>query len=333
MVVQVEGGKWALTSDIPSRGAAYGAIRLANARWPHRLLRTGANKPFTAETFAYELCYSIAPLDEKWGDLSRLMVLSSRFLLRNDSRLSICAKQAGTPDQCAVTIEPGRNTPFHWSDFRLPGLICIRPLSEGMTSLHRWSGGFDPLTIGSFPLKVRALGSVCGCFSLKVEVELRSKTGGTGINISFQDEDTKGYGALFRIENISAFPIWFAQDGLVASSFTSEVGASDLVGDSLQPNESSVFALDVPFRQGKYAGRKAAAMADLTRVRLALAPLNSRHGIETTKVISMVTVGERVRLNPSKLTLLSSELRSSIRRVRVVGTLLNDGPTRMLRLG
>ena len=107
-----------------------------------------------------------------------------------------------------------------------------------------------------------------------------------------------------------------------------DYGDSD--GDMLRPSESLVFALDVPFRQGKYSGRKAATMSELLRLRLALSPLSSRLGIETTKVISLRT-GERVRLNPSKLSILDPKVKSSLQRARVMGMVVNDGPTRVLR--
>jgi hypothetical protein len=49
---------------------------------------------------------------------------------------------------------------------------------------------------------------------MKMEAEIRPKTGKVGINLSFREEDDKGDGALLRLENVSAFPIWVAQDGI-----------------------------------------------------------------------------------------------------------------------
>ena len=335
MAVQVEGGKWALTPLLPNRGSANGVIRVARARWPYRRSRADANDSHTDKT-VYELCYSIAPLDEEWGDLSRLMVLTSRFLLRNDSKsLGLHVKQAGSTDASAVTVEPGGTLPFHWSDFQLPALISIR-LVQGNNTLSRWSGGFDPLSIGAVPIRVRRIdppsgvdGNTGEIVSVKVETEIRSKTGGTGISLAFRDEDPNGHGALFRVENTSSFPIWVSQDGLLANNEVAEDNGHVLEGDLVRPGESLVFALDVPFRQGKYSGRKAASMTELLRARVALAPLNSRVGIETTKVVPMTIIGERVRLNPSLL--FSSDFRSSISRVGVIGTVINYCPTRVMR--
>ena len=112
----------------------------------------------------------------------------------------------------------------------------------------------------------------------------------------------------------------------------SSLGGEEDQGDYLGPFQSMAFSLDVPYMQGKYSHRKAASMEILLRARLALAPLSSRAGIETTKVVSLTTRGGRVRLNPSKLLLLDSSLRSSLQNVRVIGVIHNDGPTRVLSL-
>lgn len=166
--------------------------------------------------------------------------------------------------------------------------------------------------------------------SLKMEAEIRPKTGKVGINLSFQEEDKDGDGALFRIENASTFPIWVSQDGILADPSRETMGDGEIDGDLLHPSDSTTFALDVPFGRGKYNGRKATSMSELLRLRLSLGPLSSRTGIEVTKVISFVA-GERVRLNPTKLTILEERLRSSLYPVRVLGFVWNDGPTRVLR--
>jgi hypothetical protein len=333
IAVQVEGGQWTLTSLIPRHGSAHGAIRVPKSRWPKRQQQSNADR--SIDRAIYELCYSVAPLDDAWGDLTRLVTFYDRFRLRNDSKIFVFeAKQAGAPDSSAVRVHPGETSPFHWADFRLPGLICLRPVES--STAYKWSGGFDPLTIGALPLRVRKSTvspndrHSIDVNSIKAEIEVRPKSGGTGINITFQEEDGAGTGALFRIENLSSMPIWLSQDGLLANNNLTE-NLSALEGDVIRPHESAVFALDVPFRQGKYAGRMAATILELMRARVALAPLNSRYGIETTKVVSMISIGERVRLNPSKLMVLSNVMRKAIRPIRVVGSVMNDGPTRVLR--
>ena len=110
--VQVNGGRWALTSYIPAQGIVYGAMRATSARWPQ--LKSKA----TTSSSIFELCYSISPLDNEWGELSRIFLVSSRFLLRNDSKqLTLEIKQVGSGDSTAVVLGPGASAPFHWGKF------------------------------------------------------------------------------------------------------------------------------------------------------------------------------------------------------------------------
>ena len=340
VAVQVGGGKWSSTAVLPSQGTVYGVLRALKARWPEApISKNEIGNPGMFQRC--ELCYTISPLDGDWGLLTRSMLVTSRFLLRNDSMLLVFeVKQAGADDSTSVKISPGETAPFHWGDFRLPELVSIRPVTNVQgRCIYNWSGGFDPLTIGPVPIRTRVIGDfkrqlreseMSFIYAVKVDVEIRPKSGGTGINLSFKEENTTGDGALYRIENFSPFPIWVCQDDVLVNPLC--VGGDDDQGDYLGPSQSLAFALDVPYKQGKYSHRKAASMDILLRARLALAPLSSRAGIETTKVVSLTTPGGRVRLNPSKLTMLDASLRSSLQHVRVIGVIHNDGPTRVLTL-
>jgi hypothetical protein len=287
-------------------------------------------------------------------------------MLRNDSKvLVIEAKQSGSPDEKAITMSPGEVAPFFWADFRLPELVCVRPVvnnAEGRRQF-RWSGGFDVCTLGMSAIRVRRSwlskapnrADRSSIKSIRTLVEIRSGTGGTGINVSFKEEDPLGTGSLFRIENLSPFLIWVAQDGVLANpsaileerrSRMRQEGQSSAAnperrvlddhartdGDLIEPGDCTVFALDVPFRQGKYAGRKAASMSELTRIRIGLAPLSSRDGVESTKVVSLSAVGDSVRLSPAKLSSISAfDIRKHLVDLRVLGVVTTDGPTRVLR--
>ena len=299
----------------------------------------------------YELCYSVSDLPGEWGEFSRIVTITPRFLLRNDSStLTFEVKQAGVSDQEGIRISPGDVVPFYWKDFRLPELVSIRPLGSS-TKSYRWSGGFDICTLGTVPLRIRSMdvGEEGDVFSVKALVEIRPSS--SGVNISLKEEDVEGLGAMFRVENHSPFPIWIAQDGVLANPSLvfdpttikqnearrhhNQVNnlsdrPPEIDGDVVLPRNKKVFALDVPFRQGKYASRKAATLRELLRVRIGLAPLSTRDGIETTKLISFTSVGDGVRLNPTKLRSLSS-LAYLIGGVRVLGVVVTDGPTRVLR--
>jgi SHR-binding domain of vacuolar-sorting associated protein 13 len=339
--IQVDGGKWSLTNNLPPEGSVHGVIRVAKARWPRSLLPLQDDKNGTPLTSIYELCYALKPLDGPWGLFSRSMIVTSRFLLRNDStKFSFEVKQSGSSDSTKIEILPGTTKAFHWSDCRIPELISVRPCFKYQgRSEYKWSGGFDPVNIGPVPLRIRknraaATSTFCEeqrIRSIKLEADIRPRTGGTGITLSFIEEDEKGVVSLFRIENLSPFPLWYIQDGILSNpSLEREIAERD--GDILRPNDRTVFALDVPFRQGKYSHRRAATMNDLLRIRISLAPLSSRDGVVTMKPISLNNVGERIRLNPSKLDMLTSDLKASLEHIRIVGSIHNDGPTRVLFL-
>jgi hypothetical protein len=325
-----------MTSQIPEQGVVYGAVRAPSTKG------LGRSDVKSEAIEVFELCYAVLPLEGEWGDLSRLMIVSSRFLIRNDSSASTFeVKQVGCPDSTACVISPGGSHPFHWADLQLPALICIRPLlADVPIPCYKWSGGVDPLTVGVTPVRIREITDTAShsmdqtsafrVQSVKVETAIRPRSGGAGINISFKEEDEEGYASLFRIDNRTPFPVWFAQDGLLANPTSVSGWHAD--GDLLRPDDRMPFALDVPFRQGKYSGRKAASIDELLRVRLSLAPLNCRVGIEATRVVSLSGVGETVRLNPSKLSVLDRKARTALHDLRVIGVVTNDGPTRVLNL-
>jgi hypothetical protein len=192
--------------------------------------------------------------------------------------------------------------------------------------------------------------------SIRALIEIRPGAGASGINISLKEEAAGGDGALYRIENGTPFPVWISQDGVLANPLASpadimhslsedasvdSLGKSmswsedfaEVDGDLILPLSNSAIALDVPFRQGKYAGRKAATLRELLRLRIGLAPLSSRDGIETMKVIALSEVGQCIRLNPTKLNLLAARgLTKLLSVVRILCIVTTDGPTRVLKL-
>ena len=237
--------------------------------------------------------------------------------------------------------------------------------------INKWSGGFEICTLGMIPLRIRKENSsndICdydtsanNVLVIRVFVEIRSGTGSYGRTISFKEENPSGEGSLYRIENHSKFPIWIVQDGVLANPTHSNFFGhdfrqakvndnkksmttygheellksshySEVNGDLLLAGKHTSFGLDVPFRQGKYVGRKVASLQELLRLRVGLAPLSSRDGIETTKVIGLSFVGITVRLNPSKLhSTLDDNTLSKLLPIRVLGLVYADGPTRVLR--
>jgi len=410
-------GQWSELTNIPPSGSAHGVVRSVASRWPiitkaswattkelkeraasGSLSHDGDVVPFrygrgalSAEVF--DLCYQVSELKGDWGEFTRILEVAPRFLVRNDSKsLTFEIKQAGTPDDFTSIILPGKVHTFYWTDFRLPELVSVRPQSA--RNEYKWSGGFDIGALGMIPLRIRPRGEPNSrqIHSIRALIEIRPGAGASGINVSLLEEDTTGDGALYRIENSTPFPIWTAQDGVLANPSTVGLGKSstvtapksslvsapisqsgsglghahrrshsqdapiirqtgsglghthrrshsqdgppeETVSDFIAPMGRSVYALDVPFRQGKYAGRKAASMKELLRLRISLAPLSTRDGIECTKVIGLSAVGQSVRLNPSKLCYLRSKgLDRLLGTARILCVVVMDGPTRVLKL-
>lgn len=211
---------------------------------------------------------------------------------------------------------------FHWCCSDLPELVCLKPIDR--KSSFSWSGEFDPLLIGSIPLRTRSTGepietSLC---SVRVDVDLRPGTGKTGINISLKEESSNGNGSIYRIENSSPFPIWVIQDVLSDKK--------DVVSDVVFPHGSIAYAFDQPLSSGKINSTGRAR--DPLLVRLCLAPYESAAGKESAQTLSLASEGETALLYPSKLSFLGSELRRELQGISVAATTGTDGPTRVLML-
>lgn len=366
-------GTWSSPAEISDTGTCYGVISVLASRWPNLTERhgdvkqSGFRKNFTVKRNSYseenptqncdfkngslasdlyEFCYTVSDIDGEWGEFSRSMEVSPRFLIRNDSKtVHLGVKQTGAPNSTSVILTPGEASPFYWTDFRLPKLVSTMPVgNSGLENTNfRWSGGFDLCNLGMTPVRIRSENVdietediSLSVISIRVLVEVRPGTGGHGINVSLRDEEPNGDGSLFRIENLSPFPIWLAQDGVLAnptaSKRSSGMNTSIADGDCISPNSKTAFALDVPYRQGKYAHRKEASLTELMHVRVALAPLSTRTGIESVKVIGLATMGETIRLNPTKLpSKWTNNDRDILQNIRVLGVVATDGPTRVLR--
>ena len=144
-------GRWSSSILIPPRGISNGLLRVAAARWPQLcsaeakksdLAAKASGKPafeksddiqsesgFIYETAClnptlYELCYQISTLGGTWGEYSRILTVSPRYMIRNDSDIfSMDVKQTGSSDDTVVRVGVGEVVPFYWSDYRLPELI------------------------------------------------------------------------------------------------------------------------------------------------------------------------------------------------------------------
>lgn len=218
--------------------------------------------------------------------------------------------------------------PFHWrtnaSDYR----FCIRPVSEMID--YKWSRGIDPLTIGNVPVKTtrRPLSRECTdeVRSINVEVDIRPGTGGTGINISIKEENSEGNGSLFRIENKTPMPIWIGQDNS-ANIFDA--------ADCVPPSSQIAFGLTHPSQFQHRSRRDESSMqAGRLVVRVSLCPLTSPIGLSLAEkiVIDAAKDDEKIILPPSVIPFLPVATRNLLDHSVIVGTLSNDGPTRVFCL-
>mmetsp|Transcript_5233 Transcript_5233/g.11858 ORF Transcript_5233/g.11858 Transcript_5233/m.11858 type:complete len:2963 (-) Transcript_5233:1016-9904(-) len=355
--VKHKDSKWSTPAIIPPSGSSNGVVRVCSSRWPlvtkaiKNQKQKGAHATWDSsdgcdrdnlgiaplEPSVFELVYQVTVLSGLWGELSRMVTIMPRFLVRNESSwLDIDLKQVGAPDISRVVIQKGEALPFYWFDMTLPELVCVRPTQS--RNRCKWTGGFDLCTLGMIPLRVRRVdGSIdqLNLRSMRVNVELQPGTGGSGTTVSIRDEDPCGEGSLFRIENHSPFQVFISQDGVLAnpaSVLLRNDASSSSSCDMIQPGERTSYALDVPWRQGKYAGRTSASMSELLLLRCALAPLSTRDGVESTKVVCFARVGDSIRLSPYKLSpSISSIVATELLGVRILGIIGTDGPTRTLR--
>ena len=373
---KVGDGQWSSPAKVPAHGSGHGILQIFESRWPLITMSSlknekaphalhDSNPPIptfglgSLGSASYELCYSVSPLAEIWGEFTRILTISPRFFVRNDStKFNMLLKQVGTPDTSSIAVKCGETVPFHWSDIRLPELVCVQPFSPP-NQTYRWSGGFDIRRLGMTALRTRSVSTDTSSASflrtVRAHIEIRPGTGSTGLILSLREEDPSGLGSLFRIENRTPFPIWVGQDGVLANPMaamdhqkvvrfspdgrahpvpedTTMEDLSGTNGDMARPFQEISFGLDVPFRQGKYAGREAASMEELLRLRICLAPIHSRDGIESTKILRFSSVGNYIRLSPSRLIqTLGEDLATELLGVRIVGLVCADGPTRVLR--
>jgi hypothetical protein len=229
-------------------------------------------------------------------------------------------------------------SPFHWTAGSTDERFCVRPASEGM--IYQWSGGIDPLIIGTVPVKaffVRGTASTNvetsrdPIRSIYVEIDIRPGSGGTGINISLREESNEGKGSLFRIENYSPMPIWIAQDAKAAGKHDAPIGHGDLVDSMTQ----TAFGLTHPsIFQKRGQGQATSSLSSRLVVRVGLCPLSSLPGFDSSETIVLDATkdDQSISLFPSVIGFFRPDSLGTIQQAVIAGSLANDGPTRVLTL-
>ena len=175
--------RWSTPATFSSHGGQHGVVQVFASRWPslvgtdnaHKAIDTNSGMSSTAVTsdfprqqsygagplkpYLYDLVYHIKQVEGEYAEFSRLMLVSARYSVRNDSETkTIEVKQSGTKDDSAIRLTPGEISSFYFSDFRLPQLVCVRPVHlSGGKMAYKWSGGFDLRTLGMTALSIRPL--------------------------------------------------------------------------------------------------------------------------------------------------------------------------------
>jgi hypothetical protein len=208
--------------------------------------------------------------------------------------------------------------------------------------IYGWSGGIDPLIIGSVPVKAVVVQATAVPFvgqgqepirSIYVEIDIRPGSGGTGINISLKEESSEGHGSLFRIENTTPMPIWLVQD---AKASATKHDAPFGNGDCVDAMTQSVFGLTHPsVFQKRRQGHAPASLSSRLLVRVGLGPLLSSSGFDSSVTIVLdATKGDdqTISLFPSAIAFLRPDSLGTLQNAVIAGSLYNDGPTRVLVL-
>jgi len=123
--VKYKDGKWSTPAIIPPSGAATGCIRLCSSRWPQvTKAKRQSSEYYTwqstsdtsesklgiapLEPTVFELIYQVTVLKGLWGELSRIVTITPRFMIQNESTwLDIDVKQTGAPDSSRTLIKKG----------------------------------------------------------------------------------------------------------------------------------------------------------------------------------------------------------------------------------
>jgi hypothetical protein len=206
--------------------------------------------------------------------------------------------------------------------------------------MYRWSGGIDPLIIGTVPVKSFVVRDTAPSNvetrqvpikSIYVEIDIRPGSGGTGINISLKEESNEGKGSLFRIENYSPMPIWIAQDAKASGRHDAPVDHGDFVDSMTQ----TAFGLPYPsLFQKRGQGQATSALSSRLVVRVGLCPLTSQPGFDSSETIFLDATkdDQSISLFPSVLGFFRPDSLGTLQQAVIAGSLENDGPTRVLTL-
>lgn len=177
---------------------------------------------YTPNQPLYELSYTIRDAPAPW-ERTRIISISNRFVIHNDSPFTLRVKQMGEVDDCASALKGGESKPFHWASMHLDQLISLSCVDvDGDEAEWGWSGGVDPNQVGVYSIAIRPPASAHSPPSvyrtLKVHISTESRRGGGGggglgteVVVSQETLTDTQHAPMVRIDNLTEWPVYFAQ--------------------------------------------------------------------------------------------------------------------------
>lgn len=142
--------------------------------------------------YQYTLDVQLAKVVKSEMILTRIVVISPRFLIVNRSELEILIGQDGLME-FANFVESGKEKAFHWSDKNCKELVRMRP----KVGKWAWTGAFSIDSLGAFTVQCKEIDELSSFIMFKVEIKIIATTA----HVVFEIEKPKT--ASFRIQNNS----------------------------------------------------------------------------------------------------------------------------------
>ena len=125
----------------------------------------------TSAKYQYTLDVQLARVLQDEMILTKVIVISPRFLVVNHSGFDVVMAQDGLTE-CGVLIPEGGQLPFHWADVGHKELVRVRVRGE----CWAWSGPFSIDSLGSFTVQSKDITQISAFFMLKVEIKILATT-------------------------------------------------------------------------------------------------------------------------------------------------------------
>lgn len=142
--------------------------------------------------YQYTLDVEMSKILENAMIFCKVIIISPRFLLVNNSNTHILVAQSGFCEY-PVQLQPGDRLPFHWAHKDGKELIRFR----GKAEIWAWSGAFSIDNLGSFTVQSKNKSEISNFLLMKVEIRIVNTTA----HVIFEPEQLQT--ATYKISNDS----------------------------------------------------------------------------------------------------------------------------------